>query len=243
MGKGSIAIDRFTITALAAGGHVAPDRIRAKLDTVNAGALGAALARRVQGLGDADERLILIRRLDIGFAEGVASSGATLADELATRLAASLSRLDAVPAEHVVIFPDRTAFLAAFVRAVARGEVWDRWWFQRFEGLRFLPASTAIRTALEQDAGGGLAALLSLEEADRAAIVAALNPSDARRLLDSFSAIDGPPSRSPRPWPRWRTQRCPGRACPPTTWPSASSWRGRPAAAACPSRACRAPRP
>ena len=191
---GSITIDRFSITALAAGDHPAPDRIRAKLDAVNGDTLSAAIARRLgTSPSEADERLVLLRRVDLGLTEGGTADAATLADLLAGLLAMAIARLSAAPAEHVVVFPTRAAFLAAFVRAVARGEAWDRWWFKRFDGLKFLPTSAALRTALADDPEQGLAALAALAEGDRMEVLRALEPSDARRLLDACPA-DGSPA-------------------------------------------------
>jgi hypothetical protein len=187
----SLTINRFSVTALVAGETREPDRIRARLEQIKPEALGAALAHRLNGLvADGDERVIVLRRLDLGLATGAVADARIAADQVADLLATAIVRLAAAPPEDVAVFANPAAFLAAFVAAVARGEAWDRWWFQRFDGLKFLPASAALRTALLEQPGRGLAAMAALSAADRDAVLQRLEAGDARRLLDAFAATD-----------------------------------------------------
>jgi hypothetical protein len=194
MARPSITIDRFHITALAARDLGASDRLKAKLDGVNAASLGAALAKALGSgsFAEEDPRVILLRRLNLDLIEAVAADAHRLAEQLAAMLAAALARIAEAPAEDLVTYESPAAYLAAFVRSVARGDPWGRWWFARFEGLKFLTASACIRTALIADPELGLAALLELPAHEQAQTLRILSASDVLLLLDAFGTDDGP---------------------------------------------------
>lgn len=189
---GSIAIDRFRITALAPADHTAPDRLRGKLDALNEGALGAALARRLAlpfSVFD-DDRVILLRRVDLDLTESAAADAARLADRLACLLALVLARLGEAPGENVVLFASRPAFVAAFLRSALRGEAWEKWWFGRFAGLKPLTLSSCLRTAMTADLDVGVRALTMLTATERAQVVDALGAADVRQILADLAGLD-----------------------------------------------------
>src|SRR5215470_8790160 len=109
MPVGTLAIDRFRITALVPGDHAASDRMRGKLDAVNKGALGAALARSLSAPfpGWDDDRVILLRRVELDLSQGGVVDAARLADQLAAMLAIAIARVTEAPGDNVVLFPSQ----------------------------------------------------------------------------------------------------------------------------------------
>jgi hypothetical protein len=182
---GTLAIDRFRIAALVPGDHAAPDRIRGKLDAVNEGTLESALARRLGApfVGWDDDRVILLRRVALDLSGGGSVDAAGLADRLAAMLVIALARAIEMPGENVVLFASWAAYLAAFLGAAIRNEAWDKWWFSRFDGLKLLPLSACLRTALLRDIDVGLQALMRLGATEQAQVLAALSPADVREIL------------------------------------------------------------
>jgi hypothetical protein len=93
----------------------------------------------------------------------------------------------------VLHFPDYATYLAHFLLDLAEGSAWSKWYYQRFDGLRMLPASAAVRTAVCDRPDAGLKALLSLTEAGCSAVVRSLSAADADRIL----AVVAPPAVAP----------------------------------------------
>ncbi|HVG43490.1 MAG TPA: hypothetical protein VM890_02130, partial [Longimicrobium sp.] len=191
---GRLAVERFRAEYLVPAGHPAPGILRARLDgaarTRLARSLGAALER---ALPSDDEGICLIRRLHVDLEVEEEWDEGRIARAWASRAAHALARLLAAgegspEAGDLLRFPHRAAYLARFLADLAAGEAWGRWYYAAFDGLRPLPASAALRTAVLDRADDGLRALLSLGEAERARVLAALTPVDARRVLDGLSA-------------------------------------------------------
>ena len=62
-----------------------------------------------------------------------------------------------------------------------------KWYYEAFEGLRLLPTSAVIRTALCEHPLTGRAALLQLSADALARVLRALTVQDARRVLDRLA--------------------------------------------------------
>jgi hypothetical protein len=129
--------------------------------------------------------VLRVRRLDVDIAMDAAFDPDLFAALLARAIASALRRAGG---EGVIAFPTRAAYLAAFVEALATGRAWQCWWLREAEGVRALPAGAAIRTVLGADARVGLEALASLPPLRLAAVLEALGPGEAERLLDEFAS-------------------------------------------------------
>lgn len=121
------------------------------------------MLERVLDTGDAS--VWLIRKLDLDMTLDVgAVDEETLTRVWASRIAASLARTFARGAdgETVMRFPDRAAFLAHFLRDLADGRAWEKWYYNSLDTLRSLPASAAMREALIREPEQMKQALLHL---------------------------------------------------------------------------------
>ncbi len=87
----------------------------------------------------------------------------------------------------LIYFPDYQSYLAQFVVAVAQGVAWQVWYFRSFAGLRSLPSSMAIVTALLQQPDIGLSALLGMPRADLARVLNTLTAQGAQQLLTGMA--------------------------------------------------------
>jgi hypothetical protein len=188
-----LRIERFRARYLVAADHPAPERLKARLDDSITEwlprSLGAALAA---SLPETAPDVWLIRRLRIDVDINVAWDRDVLVRVLAERVTMSLLATirGGADGQEVVWFPDRAAYLAGFLsdRADGRGEAW---YYESFAGLRPLPVSAALRTAICDRPETGLAALLGLSPEAVRRVVAALTASDARRVLDVL-AVSAP---------------------------------------------------
>ena len=191
--RGGFRIDRWTNHYLVPAGHPDPDGLRHRLDDDATRNLAPALAQSLAPLlRDDDERVCFIKRLDLAVTLQTSWSAGQIGRVWSTALTQVLARaLAATSGDGIVIFRDRAEYLGAFLVDLAGNRAWSRWYYGPFAGLRLLPLSAALRTALSEDHATGLLALLRLPPRDRAAVLAALGDRDAARVLDSLAVEPG----------------------------------------------------
>ncbi|MBV9927300.1 MAG: hypothetical protein JOZ96_19940 [Acidobacteria bacterium] len=173
--------------------HPAPDALKVRLDDALSKGLRDALAATASRLfSEADESVWLVRRLDVSLDVNAAWGREAIAASWASEAARALGRdlREDGDARNVIRFPTRAAYLASFLRDLSDSRAWGKWYYRSFEGLRALPQTAALRTAVCADADEGLAALRQLDRHERAQLVRALSRQDARRVLDAL-ASDG----------------------------------------------------
>jgi hypothetical protein len=187
---GRVRIERFRAEYLVPAGHPSPARVQSQLDQAMSRDLPQMLEAVLEPwLGADDESLWLVRRLDLAVDVDVAWPRDRSARRWARQVAQELARAltDRSVGSGVIRFENRAAYLARFLADLAAGDAWGRWYYRSFEGLRRLPTSGALRTALCDEPAIGLAALLRLAGADRTRVIDALTTLDARRVLDGLA--------------------------------------------------------
>lgn len=188
----ALRVRRWQTRYFVSSSHPAPKDIQQKLDqalrTRTAEALAAGCARL---LAADDDSLVFIRRLELEWHVDAAGDADQLARHSAQALGKVLAQALATGEnDNLIRFRDRAAYLARFIGDCAAGDAWQRWYYARFEGLRLLSASAAIRTALLDEPGVGLAALRSLSHEPLLRILTALTSQDVQRLLQSWDTAD-----------------------------------------------------
>lgn len=189
---GRVRVERARVELILSREHPAPERVRARFDDIASKELGPALARAAAAtLSDGRGGLWLFRRLDVAFDANTDWD----ADVIAEAWTAALRRevgacLAAGRADDVQWFPHRAALVARFASDLARGVAWGRWIYAGFAGLRGLPMSAAIRTALLRD-GDAWSVLEAIEATEVASVCAALTAADAARILTALEVDDG----------------------------------------------------
>lgn len=173
--------------------YLAPERIQSRLDKAVTRDLAQTLTTALAPwFSRSDASVWLIRRLEVEL-----DVNAGLGEELVTRTwAAQIARSAAVSVqagsdgENVMGFSSRAAYLARFLADLAEGRAWGKWYYEGFEGLRQLPVSAALRTAVCEQPTTGQEALRLLQKFELDHLLRALNAQDARRVLDSFAGTD-----------------------------------------------------
>ena len=160
--------------------------LKARLHDLACDQLARALGAAFEPYVKADDSSVwLVRRLDVDIGLDVARSDDEVVGGWARQLGRSLSsKLDPEDPD-VVRFNDRASYLARYVVERAAGTADTKWYFRMSRGLRMLPASAAIRTALTDDPADGRRALCLIESADLIRVASAL--SEARRSVTSRS--------------------------------------------------------
>jgi hypothetical protein len=180
---GRFAIRRLRLAGLAPRDHPAPQSLEIRLAEAARRALAPALGHALADWSGPE--VLRVRRLEVDIAMDAAFDPDLFATLLARAIASALRRASG---EAVVAYATRAAYLAALAEALAAGRAWQCWWLREAEGVRALPAAAAIRTVLAADARMGLEALAGLPPLRLAAVLDALGPGEAARLLDEFSA-------------------------------------------------------
>jgi len=145
-------------------------------------------------LGVGQDEYHFIERLPVQCVANSLWDDGQIAVQMARRLALALA--DTVAKGASLHFHDRAEYLAAFLVALADGTAFSRWWFDEFDGLKPLSASTALRTVLINEGEVGVAALLSLTPSSLVPVLACLTEGDAARLLLWFETRPGPSAAS-----------------------------------------------
>jgi hypothetical protein len=184
----TLSFDRLVSTYLVPQDHPAPDQVRRDLDEVVRKYIADSCGRALAPLLDPrDASVWLIDRVAIDLVmDFKAAAPETAAQFWAGKLAESVARTIAHGADgdRIMRFANRAEFLAYFLRDLADGAAWGKWYYRQFETLRSLPASPAIREALFREPDQAEATLLCLARTNRIGVVAnALSQADQERLV------------------------------------------------------------
>src|SRR5437660_842672 len=165
--------------------HPSPQRVKDRLDTVIARELPRILARAFDSwFSDGDPSIWIIQQLNIEAAINVAGAPEHITRALTAQLARSLgAAFQDGNQNNVRHFPSRAAYLASFLSDLAFGTAWSQWYYESFGGLKLLPLSAALRTAICDEIATGKMALSLLATADLQKVVHSLTLQDARQVL------------------------------------------------------------
>ncbi len=190
-GSSYLRIERFHAQYLVSSDHPAPEKVKARLDEAVIRSLSATLSALVSRcFSPTDPSIWLIRRLELTLDVNAAWERDQVARRWATQLARELvaTLQDGADGRNILYFSDRAAYLARFLADLAEGRAWSKWYYRAFDGLRMLPISAALRTAICDQPTIGLEALLKLAVPQRARVLRRLTAPDARRILEAISS-------------------------------------------------------
>ncbi len=163
----------------------------------------AQLPRALDRMDLADEKsaLIFIDRLEVTTSVSTAWDDDRIAAVFARSFAAQLVTAIESGVHGVRQFTDRAQWIAEFLIELADGAAWKRWWFDDMDGLRVLPTSAALRTAIVSEGDVGISALTRLANAGVARLMAAIDEVDLQRIVAAWTARDEPERVAvPRLW-------------------------------------------
>jgi hypothetical protein len=194
-----LEIGRLEVQCLVGRDHPDAPGVQARLAPL-ATRLSGALGEALSGLeASASGEVWLLRRVEAEATLDTTAEPILVARRWAAALAGAIARRLDPAAEGVVRFPDRTAYLARFLADLARGHAWSAWYYRSFEGLRVLPAATALRTAILAEPASGREALLLLGRWERDRVVDALGAAEAARVLEGLAEAGAPDDPLPAP--------------------------------------------
>jgi hypothetical protein len=211
MATSRLQIRHFHGQYLISAHHPAPEAVKERLDRTITHVLAPRLSNAFSSwFSENDPSVWVIRRLDIDVALNAKWDHDELTRAFTARIARTLGDTlhDDVDTTNVIRFSDRTAYLASFLSDLAAGAAWGRWYYRSFDGLRLLPASAALRTAICDQPDFGRDALLRLNDEELLRVLRALTSQDARRILDSFAESAPAVSESrcfQAAWSAWKT--------------------------------------
>jgi hypothetical protein len=185
-----LLIRRFHAQYLVSAQHPAPERVKDRLDGVVTHHLASTLSAVFASWFSAgDPSVWLIRRLEIDAVVNAAWEQEQLTRTVATQLARTLGATlqDGSDQDNVQRFPNRAAYLAHFLTDLAIGDAWGRWYYESFAGLRLLPTSAALRTAVCKEPETGQEALWQLTNDELKQVLRTLTTQDARRILETLA--------------------------------------------------------
>jgi hypothetical protein len=131
-----------------------------------------------------------MRRLEIEVTTNAAWEPEQLTRAITTQIVRTIDAElhDGAARDNVQRFANRAAYLASFLVDLATGVAWSQWYYEAFAGLRLLPTSAALRTAICDEPQAGQAALGQLANTDMKQVIRGLTGPDARRILETLAA-------------------------------------------------------
>lgn len=189
-GSSYLLVRKLRAQYLVSTNHPAPERVKARLDETIAKDLPATLSVILsRWFSSSDSSIWLIKRLELEVDLNVARNREQVAIRWAARIARDLvaTLQSGEDGQNVLRFPDRAAYLARFLIDLANGRAWSKWYYESFDGLRILPTSAAIRTAVCDELEMGLDALLKLTSRERVSVLQMLTAQDTRRIVNSLA--------------------------------------------------------
>src|SRR5262245_2395377 len=173
-----LQIRRFCAEYFISAQHPNPHHLKARLDETIERRLAPALSEVFSSwFSTGDSSVWIIRRLDFD----IALNAALEREQITRDIRMEVGKEDgAAPQEGsdsatVLLFANRAAYLASFLCDVACNAAWDKWYYESFSGLKPLPASAAIRTAICDDPVIGLDALRSMQQFDLGRVLGSLS--------------------------------------------------------------------
>jgi hypothetical protein len=194
MDPAGIAIGRFSSVYRCTPRGDAGMRVRDRLD----GVVGRGIAGEIESMAGAlargdDGWVWVVRRLSVNCVVNGAWDDDAIARAWAKRFVYALAlELAAGATDGVIRFDSRAAQLARFIADLAGGDAFGKWYNGAFSGLKALPSSIALRTALAGAGAEGVEALRLLSAGQLPPVLHTLSPADALALLQAFATLDDP---------------------------------------------------
>jgi len=167
-----------------------PQDLRTEIRSALLARLGDSLSRRLKASSDSSEAVWLIRSVRADALVNAAWDADEIADAVATGVVHSRARqmLGTGDGVNAIRFDSRAAHLGQYLLD-RLDHTANRWYHARFEGLRMLPTSAALRTALSADPALGLSAMQQLPRSARRRAAEAMTTADCRRVLHEFGLL------------------------------------------------------
>jgi hypothetical protein len=184
----TLTIERLSNVYLIAPDYPAPEEVRATLDRLVTEAVDACRRHLAPLFEDSDPSVWVIRSLDLNLEIDASPYAAELAAAVwGEQLGLSIQRALNGDSEagSVLRFKDHVEYVTYWVRDMAAGRAWDKWYYTDFESLRSLPQGAAIAEGILREGGEAQQILLRLRSQDcLEPVLDVLSENDARRLYD-----------------------------------------------------------
>jgi hypothetical protein len=144
-----------------------PAALQRRLDRIASNLLASGLEDRFSHLSDGNDRAyIFIEQMDVNLTLDTSIGddrmlAATWARSLQAGIVKTLSQDSSV-----IVFRDRSAFIASFLEDLIQGRAGDFWYYAEFDNLRSMAIGQAMLNLLTQDADIGRDALLEITRRD-----------------------------------------------------------------------------
>lgn len=185
-----LGIRRLHVNCVVPSDHPSPEQMRHRVADLAQQHLSQTLEIALDRiLPEADQSLCFIQRLDYAVDVNIGWEPDVLTRHLAARLGQQLiAQIHSLESDPTVIrFKCPADYLAAFLVDLTQGQAWTRWYYERFDGVRVLPLSAAIRTVLCNHRTDALRALHRLAQAVLQQILSQLTEGDSAKIVEALA--------------------------------------------------------
>lgn len=163
-----------------------------RFDRMASDQLARTLGQALTPLLSREPGLVLLDKLECELTLDSTLSDQTIVDSWASEITRVLSRrLRGDTSQAIACFDHHADLLAAFLIDLIKGQAWHTWVYRSFDGLKMLPLSVALRTAIIDDTGAGLNVLLGMKKHEQLMIIRSLGEVESNRVLSTLARSEG----------------------------------------------------
>ncbi|MFW2438533.1 MAG: hypothetical protein ACN4GR_04095 [Arenicellales bacterium] len=188
----SLQINRLSNQYLLAESATSVNTDKKRLDRMATEQLANILSQALAPLLTCKPGLVLLDKLECELTLDSTLSDQAIVDSWVAEITRILSRrLRDDTSQAMACFDQPSDLLAAFLIDLTKGQAWNSWIYRSFDGLKMLPLSTALRTALLDDSEAGLTVLLGMKKHEQLMIIRSLSEGESNRVLSTLARSDG----------------------------------------------------
>ena len=171
-----------------------PSALQRRLDHIAKDLLARAWEDRIPQMGVPDDALYFIKSMAVNLTLDSANrDDHALATSWAGALHQGIVRSLSCRDHSVIVFRDRSEFVASFLGDLLRGRAWGNWYYHEFEFLQVFSISQAALRVLTDDGDTGREALTELtRRGDLDLFLAALNDTEVEAIVSCCLLPPGP---------------------------------------------------
>lgn len=188
----SLQINRLSNQYLLAESAASVNTDKKRLDRMATEQLASTLGQALAPLLTGKPGLVLLDKLECELTLDSTLSDQAIVDSWTAEITRVLSRRLRDDTSHAMACYDHPSdLLAAFLIDLIKGQAWSSWVYHSFDGLKMLPLSTALRTAILDDPGVGLNVLLGMKRHEQLMIIRSLSEVESIRVLSTLARSEG----------------------------------------------------
>lgn len=189
MHESSLQIHRLNIQYILDESTTSATEEKKRLDRMATEQLARTLGQSLSPLFSRKPGLVLFDKLECELTFDSTHSNRAIVEAWTSEITRVLSRyLQDDTCQAMVYYDTFEDLLSAFLIDLIKGQAWNNWAYRTFDGLKMLPLSAALRTAILDNQDVGMKVLLAMNQTEQRMVVRALGKVESHRVLSTLAS-------------------------------------------------------